>query len=72
MNKINLNFDKKLTNTKTSRKIAVEITLEKGKITLIDEDNNKKVIKQGDMYLYQMDINVGDNVVIVDNKLKKA
>ena len=35
------NFDKKLTNTKTSRKIAVEITLEKGKITLIDEDNNK-------------------------------
>lgn len=35
------NFDKKLTNTKTSRKIAVEITLENGKITLIDEDNNK-------------------------------
>ena len=35
------NFDKKLTNTKTSRKIAVEITLEKGNITLIDEDNNK-------------------------------
>ena len=34
-------FDKKLTNTKTSRKIAVEITLENGKITLIDEDNNK-------------------------------
>ena len=41
-------------------------------VILLDEDNNKKVIKQGDMYLYQMDINVGDNVVIVDNKLKKA
>ena len=41
-------------------------------VILLDEDNNKKVIKQGDMYLYQMDINVGDNVVIVDNKIKKA
>ena len=41
-------------------------------VVLLDEDNNKKVIKQGDMYLYQMDINVGDKVVIVDNKLKKA
>jgi len=29
-------------------------------VILLDEDNNKKVIKQGDMYLYQMDINVGD------------
>ena len=41
-------------------------------VVLLDEDNNKKVIKQGDMYLYQMDINVGDKVAIVDNKLKKA
>lgn len=41
-------------------------------VILLDQDNNKKVIKQGDMYLYQMDINVGDKVVIVDNKLKKA
>lgn len=41
-------------------------------VVLLDEDNNKKVIKQGDMYLYQMDINVGDKVVIVDNKLRKA
>ena len=41
-------------------------------VVLLDEDNNKKVIKQGDMYLYQMDINVGDKVVIVDNMLKKA
>ncbi len=34
-------FDKKLTNTKTSRKIAVEFSVDKEKITLIDEDNNK-------------------------------
>ncbi len=34
-------FDKKLTNTKTSRKIAVNIIVDNGVITLIDENNNK-------------------------------
>lgn len=34
-------FDKKLTNTKTSRKIAVNIIVDNGVITLTDENNNK-------------------------------
>lgn len=41
-------------------------------VVLLDQDNNKITIKQGDMYLYKMDINTGDSVVIEDNKLKKA
>ena len=34
-------FDKKLTNTKTSRKIAIDIVVDNDIITLTDEDNNK-------------------------------
>lgn len=41
-------------------------------VILLDQDNNKITIKQGDMYLYKMDINTGDSVIIEDNKLKKA
>ena len=41
-------------------------------VVLVDQNDNKITIKQGDMYLYKMDINTGDSVIIEDNKLKKA
>lgn len=41
-------------------------------VILLDENNCKITVEQGDSYLYEMDINVGDKVTLVNNKLVKT
>lgn len=41
-------------------------------VILQDENNCKIIMEQGDSYLYDMNINVGDTVTLVNNKLVKA
>lgn len=41
-------------------------------VVLLDESNSITTVKQGDSYLYEMDINIGDKVILVNNKLVKA
>ena len=38
---LDFEFEKQLNNSKTTRKIGIEIEISEGKITIVDEDNNK-------------------------------
>lgn len=62
-------FEKQLKNSKTCRKIVVNIEFELGKIKAIDEDNNSVQIKYEFEELAKTPEKMGENII---NQLKKS